>query len=567
VAANNRRLWAVDCETDPAQYGRVPKPFLWGAYDGTTFLCFNTTEEFVAWARNQNAILYAHNGGKFDFIFLLLFIGQSKAQVINGRIVKMHLGKAELRDSYSIIPEKLAKFGKKEIDYAKLEQKVRHLHMQEITEYMQQDCVVLFDLVAEYRKVAGKKITIASNALAFSKNLGVDPGKTNHTYDKNLRPYFFGGRCQVFQPGTHANIRVIDIHSAYPFAMCHDHASGDQWQHIERKEFEKLPREKQQRAFLKISCFSDGAFPKRNATELLFPVGKDTYEITGWEYVTAVELGLIRNVVFHDCIVHDGTINFTPYVEHWYDYKARHDKKKFPIQYTIGKIMMNSLYGKLAQNPLRYYDYKIVPAGTNVCYEFIARRGERKICRACGEPDHNHGWEVYEEFDSVEIQRRPTLWKWEQKFGKSWEGRPLYNNVATGASITGFTRAHLLRAIHAVGIQNVFYCDTDSIICRADASLEKLSLSEKLGDWADEGTATIGHFAGKKIYGLRMSDGKEKIASKGSKLDFQQIEALMRGEIVQWRSDFPSFSVAGNAAFVVRNIRQTAKAIPPTLLH
>lgn len=593
MARSSRRIWAVDCETEKAQYGRLLKPFLWGAYDGKTFLLFHSTEEFVEWAQKQNAILYAHNGGKFDFMFLITFIGQSRAQVINGRIVKIKLGKAELRDSISIIPESLDKFGKTKINYDWFEEKVRDKYLDKyIIPYLKQDCVVLYDLVTEYRRVAGKQITIASNALKFSKKLGIDPGKTNHTFDKNMRPFFFGGRCQVWQGGTHHNLRCLDIHSAYPYAMTHDHANGAEREHISPSIFAKLTREQRQRCFVRLRCNSNGAFPLRTKTELDFPVGYNEYYVSGWEFVAAEELELIRDVEFLDIIRFDGKINFKPYVDHWYEYKRTHDKETQPIQYIIGKIMMNSLYGKLAQNPARYFDYKIVPGGTwiNECDEYSEHLNNRGICMNCGEEKDSHGWEVSTEFEGIEVHRRPALWKWTVRYGKAWEGMPLYNNVATGASITGFTRAHLLRAAHAIGIKNLIYSDTDSLICKATADLSKLSLTEKLGDWGDEGTASIGHFAGKKQYGLLMTkvckkfDPKSlgepcqkcgcqehehgnspvvKIASKGSKLKFSDIEALMRGETVTWKSPFPHYSLAGDANFVVRNIRQTAKANSP----
>lgn len=581
---NSRRLVAVDCETDPAKYGRVPKPFLWGAYDGTNYLLFRSTADFVAWIVTQNCVAYAHNGGKFDFIYLLPFIKETKAQVINGRIVKMNLGKAELRDSFAAIPAALKVFGGKlDIDYSKLELEVRDENMPEIEAYLKQDCVALYDLMLEYRNIAGKKTTIASNAYAFAKKIGINPGRTNHTFDKNLREFYFGGRCEVFQPGTHADVRIIDIHSAYPYAMTFDHACGAEWRHIKEQEFKRYSREKQQRCFIELECYSDGAFPKRIGVELMFPRAKNIYKVTGWEYVAAVELGLISEVKIIDIISLPVTINFTPYVKHWYEYKEAHPKKIFPIKYEIGKRMMNAYYGKLAQNVARYYDYKIVEAGTQICYEY--EHTPDFICANCGEKDNAHGWNVYIEYEGTEIHRRPALWKYIHKFGKAWEGQPAYNNVATGASITGFTRAHLLRAIHAVGLQHVIYSDTDSIICYANADLTKLSRTEKLGDWGDDGTGSIGHFVGKKVYGIQLHEidkdtGKPavKIASKGSKLIFGDIEWLALGKctdpkrhlikdgerIVVWRSDFPSFSIAGEADFVVRNIRQTAKAIPPS---
>ena len=178
MATVPRRVIAIDCETDPFKHNRIPKPFIWGAYDGTDFLTFTDTAEFVAWLAPQRVIAYAHNGGKFDFMFLLSFLGEeTKAQIINGRIVKMNLGKAELRDSYAAVPEALGKIGKKDIDYAKLEENVRHMHMPEIIEYLEQDCVSLFNLITEYRRIAGKQLTIASNALRFLQRLRNRPRK------------------------------------------------------------------------------------------------------------------------------------------------------------------------------------------------------------------------------------------------------------------------------------------------------------------------------------------------------------------------------------------------------
>lgn len=565
-----RRLLAVDCETDPATYGRVPKPFLWGAYDGISYWEFSSTDTFADWLKEQYCTAYAHNGGKFDFMYLLKYIEQARAQIIHGRIVKMNFGKAELRDSYASFPTKLGTLGVKlDIDYDKMEAKHRAKHMPEIQRYLKQDCVGLYEAMSEYRKVAGNRTTLAANAYHFAKSLGINPGKTNHTYDRQMRQYYYGGRCEVFQPGTHHNLRVLDLNSAYPYAMQHDHCTGAEHRHISDTEFAALSVEQQQRCFLTIECYSHGAFPQRTDIELTFPHKHDIYYITGWEYLAALQLGLIEAVTLQDIIYHPETINFSSYVQHWYDYKNKHSaldangERLHPIQYEIGKRMMTNLYGKMAQDIGNYHDYKILPGGTLCCRDYDP--DPVGACANCGAKDHEHGWEIYTEYDNVEIHRRPALWKYEFKYGTAWRGQLLYHNVATGASITGFTRAHLLRAIHAIGAEHVYYSDTDSIICDATAPLKNLHLSDRLGDWKDEGTASIGHFAGKKIYGLTMHkrdrEGriKFKIASKGSKLTFDEIERLMRGEIVQWQNNFPSFSIAGEPSFVVRNIRQTAK--------
>jgi hypothetical protein len=539
---------ACDCETDPFLYGRVPEPFIWGLYDGKRFQTFDKTANFVAAVQDRSIILYAHNGGKFDYMFLLKYIKETKAQIINGRIVSMFLGHCELRDSYSIIPEPLRNFGdKKEIEYWHLEKEHRAKYREEILEYLFYDCKILYDAVTQYRYIAGTHKTIASNALAFATKLGIDVGKTSHRFDEKYRPFYFGGRCECFKPGTHENIHLLDIHSAYPYAMLHDHATGSNF--VRRNSLEGMTKEEIDRSFIVIECTSNGAFPMRTREGLSFPVEYNEFHITGWEYNVAKEFGLIDNEKILEVRYTGDTINFKAYINHWYAHKLSHDKKTDPVNYTIGKRMMNSLYGKLAQNPARYYDYKIVEAGTRL--------------------DNKEGWQLHVEYEGHEIHRRESLWKYKFRYGVEWEAKGIYNNVASGASITGFTRAHLLRDMCLLGRDNIIYCDTDGIICRDTSDLTRLSFTDAIGDWEHEDTAPIGHFAGKKLYGIRLSksdkDGNRltKIASKGSKLSYGDLERIINGETIEWLNQAPSFSIDGSAQFVRRNIRATAHSPTP----
>lgn len=546
--AREKRVFAGDCETDPFLRGRIPFPFIWGLYDGKNFTTYDTTKEFVDHIKRLPVILYMHNGGKFDFMYLLPHMeGITQAQIINGRIVKMMLGRCELRDSYSAVPEALGNIKKDKIDMWKLESDVRSIYREEILRYLYGDCRYLHELMVTYRQTAGKRTTIASNAMAFSSKLGIHTGKTNHRFDAQMRRFFFGGRTQCFQPGTHHNIQILDIHSAYPFAMLHDHATGDDfhWQDT----LDGLSVEQIQRAFITLTCTSDGAFPKRRKVRvdengdqieeggLFFPHEYNRFNVTGWEYLVAKEFNLIRDVQIDAVGFTNDKLNFKPYVEHWYEYKKQHSAKDasgerlFPNEYTVGKYMMNSLYGKLAMNPARYYDYKIVPAMTPV--------------------DDKMGWQLGPEFEGHAIHCRPAMWKYRYELGVEWKAKAIYHNVATGASITGFTRAHLLRAMCTVGRQHIIYCDTDSLFTHAGAPTQLIPQTDQLGDWElEDKCAPVGHFAGKKLYGVITSridkdtgKPKQKIASKGSKLAFEHIESIMRGEAVKWESQAPSFSM------------------------
>lgn len=565
-----------DSETDPFKKDRIPQPFLWGYYDGKKFRHWRDTKEFVDFVKPLRIILYAHNGGKFDFMYLLKYLEETRAQIINGRIVSLYLGACELRDSFAAIPEALEKFGgKKQIDYDKLEEHCREDHMAEIIDYCYHDCKSLYDTLKIYRAIAGKQKTIASNALQFARKAGMNPGKTNHRFDEKYRLFYFGGRTECFQPGTHNDIRIFDLNSAYPFAMTHDHATGNEF--VRWGDIKDLTHAQLERAFIVLNCFAKGAFPKRVIGPqggLSFPHEYGEYHVTGWEYLVAKEFNLIDDEEITSVRVAEKTISFKDYVDHWFAYKKQYSERldngelKYPIEYTVGKTMQNSLYGKLSQNPARYYDYRYLPAGTKICpFELDSEMIDQDICGLCGKKGKEHGWQLHCEFEGHEIHRREAIHKYKYDLGAQWVGKPIYNNVATGASITGFTRAHLLRAIHTVGIGNVIYCDTDSMFVKAGADISGLSISNKLGDWKLEGSATVGHFAGKKLYGVDLGAHRDpqkryKIASKGSKLTYDNILDIISGKTVKWENKAPTFHIDGSADFVVRDIRATGMLKP-----
>ena len=576
--ARPRPIATGDCETDPFSHGRIPKPFIWGYYDGKEFLIFDSTKEFVAHIITHRITIYMHNGGKFDFMFLLSYVPEGKVQIINGRIVSMLLGEAELVDSFAGVPQALGSIKKDEIEYWKMEAEHRIKYREEIISYLKGDCIYLHELMTAYRKAAGKKKTIASNALAHAKSLGIKPGTTNHRFDANYRSFYFGGRTQCFRQGSHEHISVFDIKSSYPRAMMEDHATGSEMHRYDN--LADMTREEIQRSFITLTCYSDGAFPIRTAGSegLNFPKAYGEYCITGWEYVAAKDIGLIDDENIISVRATNDTINFRPYVEHWYkfknDYSAK-DKEGHridPINYTIGKIMMNSLYGKMAQNPERYHDYKIVETGSPLpCQKPIC--DDKGKCRVCGFHEFDHGWTYYTTFENKTFHRRESLWKYQYRFGIEWEAKPLYKNVATGASITGYARAALLRAIHTVGEPHIIYCDTDSLVVDRFADTSKLPQSDKLGDWDIEiKDAAVGHFCGKKLYGITINPNKpcgcetrngkcdrHKVVSKGARLTYKEIEKLAAGESVLYEPAAPSFSLKNGIDFTDRVLRSTGK--------
>lgn len=541
---SKRKVWVVDAETDPFKHGRFPKPFIWGAYDGSQFLVFYDTKSFVEWMAEEHAFIYAHNGGKFDFMFLLPFIheymgeNEFKCKIINGRIAEMPFGKAKMRDSWSIIPTPLKDFQKDDFDYSKMEADVRHKHMPEIIRYLKSDCVNLYQIVDTFRLTAGKGLTIAGNALSFARSLDINVGRSNRRFDKKFRPFYYGGRCQALQPGIHQACDFFDIKSAYPFAMKENHASGTEY--IDRAEvFNRLSDDRLKNCFIVLTCDSEGAFPIKSRSDLSFPIGRGTFYVTGWEFVTAKKHNLISGAQIHHCYEFYGEVSFADYVDHWFASKEEAEKAGDKPLRHVCKIMLNSLYGKLCQNPIRYMDYKFVPALT--------------------EPDVSEGWSLAAQGKDYEIHKKPSLHKLYEKYGEDWESFPVFYNVATGASITGFCRAMLLDAIHRAGRENSLYCDTDSLILRSGAG-NALDRGEYLGQWGWEGFAPRVYIAGRKQYGAKLSRGPKKgikLASKGANLNLSQIKKLCKGATIRYEHDAPTFKLDGRAEFITRAIKAT----------
>lgn len=157
----------IDCETDPFRENRIPEPFLWCIYYRGRTELFYSTDKFIHRLRNIKAVFYAHNGGKFDFIFLQQFLNKnSKIKIVNGRVLEMKIGNATLRDSYAILPVPLSAYQKDNIDYNIFEKGERDkVHNKlKIEEYIETDCIYLHDFIKKFIENIGSKLTIASNA-------------------------------------------------------------------------------------------------------------------------------------------------------------------------------------------------------------------------------------------------------------------------------------------------------------------------------------------------------------------------------------------------------------------
>ena len=560
-----RTIAVIDCETDPFKRGRIPAPFIWGFYNGETyeeFTNFNEvpstkllkdmrdTSELIPYLQSQDIIVYAHNGGKFDYHFLLPHLEPfSEITIIAGRLAKFKIGQCEFRDSYNLFPVPMSAWQKQPFDYDLMERAERYKpdNWYKIRDYLYSDCVSLYDMTMKFIERSGIVITQASASMKEWQAMTQEkaPKSDQYFYEK-FHNFYYGGRTECFGSGLiDYQFYVVDINSAYPFAMLHSHPFS--LEYVETDGNIGLSREDWGPCFFHVRARSRGAFPLRDKDKsLYFPVTDiiQDYFITGWELLAALETNTVSDVRIIKSYRFLELRDFKDFIHGLYDQrriaKAAGDKATD----LLAKLAMNSLYGKFAADPSRYKEYMIVPP---------------ELVSSIPLDGDDEGFKPGGFFGS-----------WGLGYRDLPEDRQRYYNVATAASITGFVRAYLWRNI--CKCSGVLYCDTDSIVAR---EVDEIELGPELGKWELEGTFDKGGIGGKKLYAfhykrgtgpkVKNKEGKRqrktwKIASKGARLTPQEIMKVAAGGTVEYEPEVPTFSVhSSEPVFTKRKISATVK--------
>lgn len=533
----NEKLGVLDFETDPFVIGRIPYPFAAGIwfgqqpdddYGGRILWEPRIVEKTIAALRRLNTCtLYAHNGGKFDFHFLVENADPQEIQIRNGRITQMRIGKVTLKDSWPLMPFPLEEYRKTKINYDIFEKDRRNIpaNRKRIESYLIDDCRFLLELIQGFRAVIGPKDTIGSAAFYQMKENGIDIKHTNEPHDDLFRQYYFGGRCETLKKGVFSGrFLYLDINSAYPYAMKFRHPTGQNYLCGDR-----LPPFKHLGPCF-IHCIADSknALPLREKEGLYFPHVRDQeFYATGWEIIAGLKTKTLTIKKIIEAWIPTQFICFSEYIDKFFALRQQAKKDDDKIKRLAYKYLLNAGYGKFAQNPREFKKYRLAPYGETV---------------------NDFDWEI--DFGGI------SLWS-----KSSYNGTGFYD-VATGASITGFVRAMLWNAI--CDSKNVLYADTDSLLC----SSSSVKLGEELGEWKLEGKIRRAAIAGKKLYGVewteKQDNSKYKIASKGARLEFRDIVSLCNGKTIEWENKAPTFSASNppnwkhsEKNFVTRRITKT----------
>ena len=562
-----RPICVIDCETDPFVKGRVPQPFVWGFYDGGTgenpdehgycddgrfgFRVFDTSREIAEFLSPYKFICFAHNGGRFDYHYLWRYITPHRRMlIIDGRVSLFHIGECEMRDSWNIIQAGLGQFEKMKIDYRLFEKDQRDKPgvRERIIEYLKSDCVNLYTLVMAFINRFGLKLTQAGTAMQIWRKVSkrAIPRSTRQYYD-DFHPWYFGGRVSVFRAGIMKGpFTLIDINSAYPHAMKQQHpynltampySGNDALDLYECSDDDVLGG-----SFFTVKGVSRGALPHRpkKGSRIQFHTDDEprTYNVTGWELQAALDTDTFELHEFVEAYQHTEFISFTDYVDYFYAERQRAKAAGDKAGDLFMKKLMNSLYGKWGAAAHAYKDWMVIPFDA----EHVAMydpNNEEKITTEDGRTWEFAGWMTGTGLGLISADLP--------------ESHQRFYNICTAASITGYVRAQLWRAI--CQCDGVIYCDTDSIIAR---NVRGVPLGKELGEWDIEGRFSEAAVAGRKLYAMRYAQPKGRVfktASKGVKLTGQQIYAVARGKEVSYTPEVPTYSIRFGIEFHSRSVK------------
>lgn len=537
--ATKKIIAVVDTETDPFAVGVAVKPFALGFDTGDRYVDFwgdDCVEQFFAYlatltANGDEFIIYAHNGGKFDFFFFLPFLDAEQTPLImGGRLVKIFFQGQEFRDSFAIIPQGLSSYQKDEIDYDNFTRDKRERHKAEILKYQRSDCAYTRELIVGFHEMFGDKLTIASAALCMLNSYHGFEKFGGEGLDDRFRKYYFGGRNQCFETGVlrprhGSKFYLYDRNSMYPAEMrdtLHPISNRPTLQ-------SKIDADTD---FACIEAINRGALPFRNEKGGLdFTVTRGTFYATIHEINAGIETGTLDIIKVKHAWKFDRKATFDEFVNLFYEKRQLAKIEKDKVRDILFKLCLNSPYGKFALNPRKFKQWTLTVG------DFPEPQATK---------DNPDGWSLHSQSGDLFIWSRPSP----RKGG--------FYNVATAASITGAARANLLRNLSLA--KRPIYCDTDSIICEGFAG----DLDEtELGKWALEAEADRVAVAGKKLYTLYnaselRADGTAiKKASKGVRLTPEEIVSVCTGREVVYENPVPKFNLDGSATFIKRRIRAT----------
>jgi hypothetical protein len=403
--------------------------------------------------------VFAHNMA-YDYTILKLdsYISSRKLEITMRVIDSIFMIKADnilFLSSTNFYQQSLAKLG--EIFTMKKMEKPDFMKCQdsELMPYCQRDTEVLAHIIKEHIRFFKEndlgcfKPTIAGQAFTAFKHRFMHKQLLVHNYTDILnmeKESYRGGRCEVFKMGKHSDIYCLDINSMYPFVMKNRlyPAILRYSKPVTDCSVNSMIEGINEGSFLLAKCDIRLTKPviacKRE--KLMFPIGNITQTITSPEIdyiVKHPECGEI--IKTHSVVSYSKENIFSDYVDYFYGLRKSTNNSAYE---TMCKLMLNSLYGKFGQK-----ESTDLEELTDV----------QEIKKYTDIMDWEHTNEIFTGLGMKYVRLGNNIYRISKIDGEfSRDSIPII-----ASSVTSYARILLYELMEKAGLDNLLYCDTDSL--------------------------------------------------------------------------------------------------------
>lgn len=517
------KIITLDTETFNGLIGNLKRLAIYDGVKVTYGYTFSDIEpELLFWEKQGYDVhIYIHNL-EFDLRKLPELLDKKRVQweksfIINGKIATLSCKHYTVHDSFKILPSSLSKLSKDfEVTHGKLDlweevQKVYpneysdivdfldrcHIDDEIYLKYLGYDVISLYEVLSKLIDLTGisekdfvGRISTSSLSRFLFKNgykgqIFKDPLRQQTDFDimcqynwrnnleveEFIRSSYYGGRVEVFKPMLDIKGFHYDVNSLYPAQFDGEYPVGKPEYYNEPKlakfYFERWLDDKIGLGFCSCSVFiPDQPIPPLPCKmgKLVFPCGHVYGTWTFEELEYAVKNCGVEIKEFYEVAYFPQTFPvFKRFKDTFYEIKERATIEKNESLRTLAKLILNVMYG----------------------YTGMTRDDKTQL----------RPFEDFDQYDDIKYADE-SLGFIEIPADINAE----YIQVQIASYVTSRARLVLLDALREVSKRgNVYYCDTDSIVCDVPLPPEKIHPT-KLGFWDLESEPEKAVFLRPKVY-------------------------------------------------------------------
>lgn len=496
--------------------------------EGVKLFDWRQEEDYVRYLISRTGNLYAHNGGRFDCLWLLdamrRFGIKEHVEISSNSVgvIMMKVGKAVFLDSWRMYPMKLMELtngakqdlsdlcecGKGCGGYCAIRRDMPQRTRKRIISYLIDDVQTLWDALIHFANVAEslgleRGPTIGSTAW---KTVQKELGLADAPYDsigrwRAVRDGYYGGRCEVFRIESEAG-HQYDVNSMYPAKIATVPLPTGGVIARSGNAASRLYQSGKAGVYnvdVRVPDMWIPPLPVFVGNRIGYPLGTFHGIYTGLELHYAETVG-VKILRIHDAIAFDSEeIIFKNWVDRLFEMRMKCGKDSREGKWL--KLVMNSLTGKFGSrcecSTIIMNPETIKPC---VCTKEDRERNDGECKCGAYRPLQASDWL----FESVVERLQPCA-------HAEWAG---YLTSAARVEL----HSQLVR-----GGEDAVYCDTDS--CYSE-NPRTVRIGKGLGEWSYEGPYRDFEALAPKVYRYLAKDGNEKVKAKGiPSNDWQLIKA------------------------------------------